>query len=261
MRGPSSLVRADIAAMRPYQPGEQPTDRTLIKLNTNENPYPASPRVAEAVAHAASGLSRYPSPTADDLCSKAASVYGVDPEQVLAGNGSDEILAICLRSCVEPTASVAYAVPTYSLYASLVAIAGGSVLEVARGHDQGLTALADSGASIVFVCSPNSPSGDAVELDRIATLAEALDGVVVVDEAYVDFSDRSALSILPDHANMVVTRSFSKSFSLAGLRLGLLFADPGLVAEFRKVKDSVQRIFFGLRRRCGSAGRPSVDAG
>jgi len=235
------FIRADVRAMTGYTPGEQPRGGSVIKLNTNENPYPPSPRVMEAMAAAASDRVRlYPDPLATELRERAAELYGVDPEQVLAGNGSDEILTMILRACVDAGATVAYPVPTYSLYDTLVQICGGVVATVPFGADFALPVdeLVALGARVTFVCNPNAPSGTVAPLEALRELAPRLDGLMVVDEAYGDFGSVTALELIDDHPNVVVTRSFSKSFSLAGLRVGLAIGQVAVIRELFKVKDS-----------------------
>lgn len=249
------LVRPAVAAMSGYVPGEQPVDTGLVKLNTNENPYPASPRVVAAMAAEAAGdMQLYPSPDARPLREEASRRYGVDPSAVLAGNGSDEILSILLKASVEPGDRVALCEPTYSLYRTLCSIAGAKVqaVQVAAGEWPGPSFA--EGAKIVFVCTPNAPYGTEVPLEAIAELADGFPGIVVADEAYVDFGGRSALALLPSHSNLVVTRTFSKSFSLAGLRLGLAFAAPSLVAQLAKVKDS-----YNISRIAVAAGVAALE--
>jgi histidinol-phosphate aminotransferase len=222
-------------------PGEQPAaGRRIVKLNTNENPYPPSPRVLEALARASTADVRlYPDPEARALRARAGAVYGVPPDRVMVGNGSDELLQLLLRATVDPGDPVAFPVPTYSLYATLVAVQGGRCVEVPFADDYGLpAALADTGARLTFLCNPNSPSGTLVPVAEVARLAGAVRGLLVVDEAYVDFAHTSALPLVADHDNVVVLRTFSKSFSLAGLRVGLAFAHPDLLAGLRTVKDS-----------------------
>ena len=224
-------------------PGEQPQDRRYIKLNTNENPYPPSPQVVLAIKNAAEGdLRRYPDPSARELRQKAAEVYGVPPEQIIAGNGSDDLLSILFRVCVEGGAprQVAYPVPTYSLYDTLAAIQGAPPTTVPFPADFALPieALVAADARVTIVCNPNSPSGTAVPVSDIAALAERTSGLVVVDEAYVDFARESALSLLGTCSNVLVLRTFSKSFSLAGMRVGLGFARREIIDELNKVKDS-----------------------
>ncbi|MFN2426300.1 MAG: histidinol-phosphate transaminase [Candidatus Binatia bacterium] len=248
------LVSPRVRAMNGYTPGEQPTDRELIKLNTNENPYPCSPLVVEAIETESHRLHLYPSPLADALRSRAAEVYGVRPSQVMAGNGSDELLAIVLRACIEPGDAAAWAVPTYSLYGTLAQTVGARIVEVEADGSVIPRALADAAAGVTFLCTPNSPTGRSVPLDAVAAFTSEAKGVVVVDEAYIDFGGKSALSILGDHPNMVVTRSFSKSFSLAGLRLGLLFGHEDLIAELAKVKDS-----YNVSRLAIAAGAAALE--
>lgn len=253
----SDRVRALIG----YVPGEQPTDARLVKLNTNENPYPPSPRVRSAIREAADGaLNRYPSPLADALRVAAAEVYGVAPSQVLAGNGSDELLAICLRACATEGARVAYAMPSYSLYRTLAALAGAEAVEIEIEHVPPAGAfpipeqLVAADAAVKFVCHPNSPFGCPVDLQRLAALCEHSRGLVVCDEAYVDFGAESALGLLSSHPNLLVLRTFSKSFSLAGVRLGLAFAAPELIAELLKVKDS-----YNVSRLALAAGVAALE--
>lgn len=233
-------IRPAVAAMEPYVPGEQPRDRRYVKLNTNENPYPPSPRVLAAV-HAAltDDLRLYPDPAATELRERAAAVYGCTPECVLAGNGSDELLGLVVRACADPGDRVVYPTPTYSLYDTLVQIQGATAVHVPYPPDFALPAgLAEAGGRVTFVCNPNSPSGTAVPPADLAALAAAVPGLLVIDEAYVDFADRSALPLAFSRRNVLVLRTFSKSFSLAGIRVGLAFGDPALIRELAKIKDS-----------------------
>jgi histidinol-phosphate aminotransferase len=236
----SDIVAPRVAALAGYVPGEQPADsERVIKLNTNENPYPPSAEIAGAVSEAASRLALYPAPLADPLREAAAERYGVTREQVLVGNGSDELLAICLRACACDGGSVAYPVPTYSLYSTLAAIEGATTVEVPMEPGGELPReLIDSDADVLFLCSPNSPYGTTIALEQIERAAAATRSLVVADEAYVDFGGETALRLLPAYPNLLVLRTFSKSFSLAGLRLGLAFGSTELVAQLAKVKDS-----------------------
>jgi histidinol-phosphate aminotransferase len=238
---PSDLLRPTVRAVAPYEPGEQPdAGRRVIKLNTNENPYPPSPHVLEALRAAIDGTVRlYPDPEAHALRARAAAVYGVPADHILAGNGSDELLALLLRAAVDPGDRVAFPVPTYSLYETLVAVQGGEAVRLDFPDDWTLPpALASTGARVTFLCNPNSPSGTAVPLAAVEALATQVSGVLVVDEAYVDFADEHALSLVARAHNVLVLRTLSKSFSLAGLRCGLAFAHPDLLAGLRTVKDS-----------------------
>ena len=235
--------RANIAALAGYIPGEQPRDIGTIKLNTNENPYPPSPQVYAALRRAINrDLRLYPEPLSDSLRTAAASVYGVNPQNVIAGNGSDELLSMLLRCFVGAHDRVAFPVPTYSLYDTLIAIQEGEPAVVSYPEDFSLPdALAAQNAALTFVCNPNSPSGTLVPLPDIDRLARAVAGIVVVDEAYIDFAASEGASALPlvrRLPNLVVLRTFSKSFSLAGMRIGLAFASDEIISGMMKVKDS-----------------------
>jgi histidinol-phosphate aminotransferase len=234
------LTRPIIDAMAGYVPGEQPQDRRYIKLNTNENPYPPAPRVIEAIrAAAGDDLRLYPDPLANALRDRAAEVYGVRRENVLVGNGSDELLSLIVRACVGAGDRVVYPYPTYSLYDTLVTIQEGKTVHVPYPADFSLPAgLAEARGQVTLVCHPNSPSGTAVPIEPIQALARQVTGVLVVDEAYVDFADSTALGLVRTCDNVLVLRTFSKSFSLAGMRIGLAFAGADLIDGMLKVKDS-----------------------
>ena len=234
------MVRQTIQQMQGYVPGEQPQDKRYIKLNSNENPYPPSPQVIAALQRAAGeDLRLYPDPLANRLRDTAAAVYGLSREQVLVGNGSDDLLTMLMRTCVGPGDRVAYPVPTYSLYEALVTMQDGEVVQVPFPPNFSLPPqLAEVEAKLTFLCNPNSPSGTLTPARHIEELAQRVRGILVVDEAYVDFADETALPLLYKYPHVVILRSFSKSFSLAGLRLGLAFGHPELLGELLKVKDS-----------------------
>jgi histidinol-phosphate aminotransferase len=234
------FTRPIVQSMHGYVPGEQPQDRRYIKLNTNENPYPPSPHVIAAVRAAATeDLRLYPDPVANGLRDCAAGVYGLQRENILVGNGSDELLGLILRACIGVADRVVYPYPTYSLYDTLVTIQEGQSVRVPYPADFSLPAgLAQAQGRVTFVCHPNSPSGTPVPIDAIDALAQGVDGLLVVDEAYVDFADANALDLVRRRDNVIVLRTFSKSFSLAGMRIGLAFGAPALIDEFMKVKDS-----------------------
>jgi histidinol-phosphate aminotransferase len=239
----SYRFRSNIAAIQGYVPGEQPREDNFIKLNTNENPYPPSPRVLSALKKAADrSLRLYPLPSSDGLRSVAASTYGVSPHNIIIGNGSDELLSILMRCFVGAHDRVFYPEPTYSLYDTLIAIQEGVKVAIPYPADFSMPEeLFSQTAALTFVCNPNSPSGTLLPLEAIERLARTITGVLVVDEAYVDFADGgkvSAISLLQSHPNIVVLRSFSKSFSLAGMRIGLAFAAEEIIGGMNKVKDS-----------------------
>jgi len=249
------FVRTAVRQMTGYTPGEQPQTGGFIKLNTNENPYPPSARVREAIQQCATDEVRlYPDPMSNALRDAAAARYDLTREHILAGNGSDDLLAIVLRACVDPGDRVAYPVPTYSLYDTLVAIAGAAPVRVPFGPDFDLpAALAGAHARVTFVCNPNAPSGTFIAVDELAALSEQIAGLLVVDEAYVDFATDSALRLVRQRPNVVVLRSLSKSFSLAGMRVGLAFGPPPVIAELCKVKDS-----YNLSRVSIAAGTAAL---
>jgi histidinol-phosphate aminotransferase len=235
--------RSNINAMSGYIPGEQPGDDGIIKLNTNENPYPPSPKVCAALRKAVNpALRLYPEPLSDSLRTVAARAYGVRPENIIAGNGSDEILSILLRCFVGPRDRVAFPVPTYSLYDTLVEIQDGVRVPISFPPDFSVPdELAAQNAALTLLCNPNAPSGTLVSLAEIEKLARAVTGILVVDEAYVDFAESEGASSIPlirQLPNLAVLRTFSKAFSLAGLRIGLAFASDDLIAGMMRVKDS-----------------------
>lgn len=239
------LFRPEIERIAGYVPGEQPQQGGWVKLNTNENPYPPSPRVAAAIEQAARGrLNVYPDPIATALRKKAAEVYGVDPEWVLPANGSDECLTILLRSFVGPGELVAYPYPSYILYETLAEIQGGTHARLHLNADwswnHARVAPVVRRSKLVLVPNPNSPSGNRWSDDDVAALVPP-HGMLVVDEAYAEFGDDATGPRLLKSSlghRIIVTRTLSKSYSLAGLRMGFALAHPDVIAGMRKVKDS-----------------------
>jgi histidinol-phosphate aminotransferase len=253
------MFRKSIQRMAPYKPGEQPrANERLIKLNTNENPYPPSPRVRRAVARAVSASLRlYPAPRGDEFVQAASRLYRVPADMILAGNGSDELLAMIFRATVGGADTVAYPVPTYSLYDTLADVQEARVVRIATGpaFEVPIPALARVRARLTIVCNPNSPSGIFTPVSEIAMLARRLRGrMLVVDEAYVDFARDNAMRLLRGNPNLVILRTLSKSYSLAGMRLGLCFAHPRVIAELLKVKDS-----YNLSRIALAAGAAALE--
>jgi histidinol-phosphate aminotransferase len=239
----SSFFRPAIDAMAGYVPGEQPKPGTkIIKLNTNENPYPPSPQ-AMAVLHQMDGewLRRYPDPYSRDFCAAVSDALGVPADWIIVGNGSDDVLNILVRACAEGhDRKIVYPMPTYVLYRTLAAMQPAEVMEVPYGDDFELPieALVAAQGAITFIASPNSPSGHVVPVAQLRELASRLTGVLAVDEAYVDFASESALALVQEFENVIVLRTLSKGYSLAGLRLGFGIAQPKLLAGMFKVKDS-----------------------
>jgi histidinol-phosphate aminotransferase len=237
-----SYFRPAIEAMTGYVPGEQPLPGTpIIKLNTNENPYPPSPQ-AMAVLHRfdPEKLRRYPDPLAKEFCAAVSQALEIPPDWLIVGNGSDDLLNILVRACAQGERSVVYPTPTYVLYPTLAAMQPAQVVEVP--YDEAfklpIASLVEAKGAITFIASPNSPSGHSVPLADLRQLAQQVSGIVVVDEAYVDFAESSALPLVREFENLIVLRTLSKGYSLAGLRLGFGIAQPQLLAGLFKVKDS-----------------------
>jgi len=237
-----SCFRENVEAMAGYVPGEQPgPGEQVVKINTNENPYPPSP-AAMRVLREFDGerLRRYSHPTARPFREVVGRVLGFPAEWVLPGNGSDDLLTMIFRACAEPGRKVAYPTPTYSLYRTLAEIQDAEVVEVPFDEDFHLPVddLAAAGAAVTLVAHPNAPSGTPMPKDAVAELASRVAGLLVIDEAYVDFADYHLLELARSLENVVVLRTLSKGYSLAGLRLGFGVARPAILEQLVKVKDS-----------------------
>jgi histidinol-phosphate aminotransferase len=239
-----NFVRPEVVGMGGYVPGEQPKMGEAIKLNTNENPYRASEKVYEAIRRIANtGLSRYPDPTATLVRETVAQKFHIDPRSVLCGNGSDDLLTILTRTFVGSGELLRLPYPTYILYRSLAEIQGAVSETVPFRADWSLPDefYADSRTQklrLVFLPNPNSPSGTIVPKHRILEIAEKLPCPLVVDEAYADFAEEHCLDLVAKCEKLIVCRTLSKAYSLAGLRFGYLVASPPLVEQMMKVKDS-----------------------
>ena len=239
----SLSFRDALAKMQPYAPGEQPPPGKFIKLNTNENPYPPPPAVVEAIQQAAVGpINRYPDPMANSFRRVAAEALHLPgPEWILAGNGSDEILTILVRGFVGEGEKLRLPYPSYILYRTLADIQGadweqvpfedGWKLPAAFGHPT-------QDCKLVLLPNPNSPSGTVATISEIRGFAKSLNCPLIVDEAYVDFADQNCLELVRQNENVLVTRTLSKSYGLAGVRFGFLIAQPHVIAELAKIKDS-----------------------
>lgn len=224
-----------------YVPGEQPRDGGFTKLNTNENPYPPSPRVLEAIASGLNDRLRlYPDPVGTAFRRVAAELHDVDPAMILVGNGSDDLLTILTRSFVGPGDVVAYPTPSYILYKTLAEIQGARSVEIPFDQDWNLSprSFAEARPRLAFLANPNSPSGTVLGVSALAAIAGSLACPLVIDEAYVDFAAADAVPLVRSHRNVIVLRTLSKGYSLAGLRVGYLIAQPDVVAGLIKVKDS-----------------------
>ncbi|HET7767969.1 MAG TPA: histidinol-phosphate transaminase [Chloroflexota bacterium] len=234
------MIRESVQALHAYVPGEQPQEAGWVKLNTNENPF-LHPSVAEAVAEAATDALRlYPDPLCLELRAALSARYGVPPEQIICGNGSDELLTLAIRVAVGEGDRVAYPDPTYSLYETLTRIQNGFPVPVPLGPSWELPveALAAVGAKLTLVVNPNAPTGTPYTLDTLGALASQVKGVLLIDEAYVDFGGHTALPLVALHENVLVLRTMSKAFGLAGVRLGYAFGPPALIEALYKIKDS-----------------------
>ena len=256
MKSPKKLIRPLVHTLHAYVPGEQPKIKGLIKLNTNENPYPPSPKVLKAVMDAVDGRLRlYPNPLAQGLREKLARLHGCRPENILIGNGSDEVLALATRAFVEPKrkaesgkrkATVQYFTPSYSLYPVLADIHGAAKNAVPLNPDFTLPSLPelkrgkqwDFQAALTFVTTPNAPGGRGYKTAELDKLCRAQKGVLVLDEAYVDFAEENAVSLALKYPHVLVARTFSKAYSLCFQRVGYFVGHPDLIAALDKIRDS-----------------------
>jgi len=270
MSDPKTLIRPLVRALHPYVPGEQPKIKGLIKLNTNENPYPPSPRVLSTVKAAVDGRLRlYPNPGADRLRAKLARLHRCKPENIIVGNGSDELLALAVRAFAEPAGAlssgpanfrsasrgaggaransiVQYFTPSYSLYPVLAEIHGAAKNAVPLKADFSLPSITelkrgrhwDFGAALTFVTTPNAPSGRGYSTKELDALCRAQRGVMVLDEAYVDFADENAMKLALKQPHVMVARTFSKAYSLCFQRVGYFAGHPELIAALHKIRDS-----------------------
>jgi len=255
-RSPKSLIRPLVHSLHAYVPGEQPKIKGLIKLNTNENPYPPSPKVLAAIKNSLGARLRlYPNPTSEKLREKLAKLHRCKPEKIIIGNGSDELLALAVRGFVEPSPKskvqspksvVQYFTPSYSLYPVLADIHGAaknsvplksnfdlpSVAELRRGKIWGFD------AALTFVTTPNAPSGRGYKTSDLEKLCRAQKGVVVLDEAYVDFAEENALKLALKFPHVLVARTFSKAYSLCFQRVGYFVGNAELISALDKIRDS-----------------------
>lgn len=237
-----NFVRSNVRVMAGYAPGEQPAPgERIVKLNTNENPFPPSPKVMQAIREVeAEALRRYPQPAADTFRHAAAKMLGLTPEMILAGNGSDDILTIATRTFIPPAGKLAHPDPTYSLYPVLANIEDAKAIAVPwlDGFALPTEALLATGADAIYLANPNAPTGTFIPPEAVADLAKKFTGLVLVDEAYVDFAEGNCVDLVRTFSNVVVSRTLSKAYSLAGLRFGYAIAQPAVIAEMMKVKDS-----------------------
>lgn len=234
--------RPEIEAIAGYTPGEQPQGGKFIKLNTNENPYPASPKVAEAIrSRLEQGLEKYPDPVGTAFRIRAAEVLGVEPDWILCGNGSDDILTILTRAFVGAGQWLRLPTPSYILYKTLAEIQGADSEEIRFNDDWTLPksfGTASNHLKLAFLPNPNSPSGTMVPKQQIREIAESLPCPLLVDEAYADFANENCIDLVRENEKIMVARTLSKSYALAGLRFGFIVAQPQMIHQLMKVKDS-----------------------
>ncbi len=235
-----TYFRDNIERMSGYTPGEQPKDGEYIKLNTNENPYPPSPGVLNAIKDALNKeLRLYPDPVATAARVKIAGVLGTKPERVMAGNGSDDVLSIIIRSFAGAGDKVVFPYPSYMLYKTLSELQDGLACAIDFTEDYSLPGdFVVKGAKVTFIANPNSPSGTMISPEKLSEIATKIDGVLVIDEAYADFAHDNCLRLVEKHNNVLVLRTLSKSYSLAGIRFGFCVAQESLITGMMKVKDS-----------------------
>jgi histidinol-phosphate aminotransferase len=273
MTGLKNSIRPLVRRLHAYVPGEQPKIKGLIKLNTNENPYPPSPKVLAAVKAAVDGRLRlYPNPTAEPLRERLARLHCCRPENIIVGNGSDELLAMAVRGFVEPASErglqaaspsiakqresgvnaavpsslVQFFTPSYSLYPVLADIHGAAKNAVPLKPDFSLPSVAelkrgkqwDFRAALTFVTTPNAPSGRGYTTAELEHLCRAQRGVVVLDETYVDFADENAMTLALKHPHVIVARTFSKAYSLCFQRVGYFVGHPELIGALHTIRDS-----------------------
>ena len=248
--------------LSPYVPGEQPKVDDLIKLNTNENPYPPSPRVLEAISAVSDRLRLYPDPGASRLREAIAARYGVAPDQVFVGNGSDEILAHTFQALLKHDAPLLFPDITYSFYPVYSRLYGVAYEVVPLDAAMRLQ-IADyrRPCSAILLCNPNAPTGIGLSRDAIAALlSERPDQLIVVDEAYVDFGGESAVPLVARHDNLLVIQTFSKSRSLAGLRVGFAIGQRPLIEALERVKDSFNSYPLDCFAQAGAIAAIEDDA-
>ncbi|HAX97624.1 MAG TPA: histidinol-phosphate transaminase [Candidatus Atribacteria bacterium] len=245
-----SYFRKYLELIAGYQPGEQPQDGQFIKLNTNENPYPPSPLVVETLMENLNKhrLSCYPSPLCDELREQVSAVYGYPPDWILVGNGSDELLSIIFRAFLGKDDRVSYPYPTYTLYRVLALLQEANYEEIPFEKEYSLPKkILTVQAQLKVVCNPNSPTGTFLSTPVIEDLLKSSSCPVVVDEAYVDFARENALSLIKKYPHLIVLRTLSKSYSLAGIRVGFLIAHPEMIRGLLKVKDSYNVSWFSQK--------------
>ena len=240
-----------------YVPGEQPDTTGWVKLNTNENPYPPSPMVREAISAQVDGLRLYSSPDGKAFRESLARYHEIDPDHVVLGNGSDDVLNVLVRSFVGPgKARLGTLIPQYSLYPVLSSLQGGELTVIDFKEDFALPVeeICNLPVPIFFLTSPNAPTGVGFSNQDIRAILEGFPGLLVVDEAYADFAEENAVELLSRYSNLFITRTFSKSYSLAGLRVGYGMGNPDLIHVLHGVRD-----VYNLDRLAQAGGQAALE--
>jgi histidinol-phosphate aminotransferase len=263
-----SFQRPHIQAMQGYVPGEQPQSASVIKLNTNENPYPPSPLVQAALSNIdTASLRRYPAPTAKEFREVAAGLHRVAPENIIPTNGGDELLRLVMTTYVGSDDLIAVTKPSYSLYPVLAEAQNSSLIEIALNDDWSMPEdfaqqLNSVGAKLAIVVNPHAPTGTFLTTDYLSALAAEFRGVLLVDEAYVDFIDPElnydSTPLIHKHDNLILLRTLSKGYSLAGLRFGYGIGPESLISPMMfKTRDSYNTDF--IAQKLATAALRSVD--
>ena len=256
----SRFLSPTLSHLEPYTPGEQPQDRSYVKLNTNESPYPPAPAVLEAIQKETGRLQLYPDPACAALRQKAAAYYGLEPDQIMAGNGSDENLFFALRAFCDEKHPLAHADITYGCYTvwcgllhipeDIIPLEADFSLDPMQYHGRKET---------IVIANPNAPTGLALPPEAIGAIADANpDNVVIVDEAYVDFGAQSCVPLIASHDNLLVVQTFSKSRQMAGARLGLTMGNRELIADMERVRSSLNP--YNINRMTLAAGIAALES-
>ena len=256
----SRFLSPTLSHLEPYTPGEQPQDRSYVKLNTNESPYPPAPAVLEAIQKETGRLQLYPDPACAALRQKAAAYYGLEPDQIMAGNGSDENLFFALRAFCDEKHPLAHADITYGCYTvwcgllhipeDIIPLEADFSLDPIQYHGRKET---------IVIANPNAPTGLALPPEAIGAIADANpDNVVIVDEAYVDFGAESCVPLIASHDNLLVVQTFSKSRQMAGARLGLTMGNRELIADMERVRSSLNP--YNINRMTLAAGIAALES-
>jgi histidinol-phosphate aminotransferase len=255
-----NLALPHVAALRAYTPGLQPGEPGWIKLNTNESPYPPSPRVAEAlrreIGDDGASLRLYPNPASTALREAVARRHGLGTDQVFIGNGADDVLNLLVRCFCAPASAAGFTLPSYSLYPVLVGIQDGRALSLDfdRSMKLPVDAIAASAAKVFFLTSPNAPTGVGFRTADIETILRRFHGLLVVDETYAAFAAENAAGLLPRHPTLCIVRTLSKSHCLAGMRVGYALAHPEVTGLLDRVKDS-----YNVSRLSQTAALAALD--